>query len=181
MSGWFKRASDLAEIGDLMAALERQSKDVMRLARQTRTVSPGHMFQLKDKIRSKISEFEAVVALMDHRLAQLPADKRDLVKGKICELEALVLTKSVQSYFVFCARAQSSGSVPLWAREVFGRDLGAMEKARTQLSEPRFAGRVEPRQLDMIERIKRALLRLIEKAPRIRDFNEPELTLAPGD
>ena len=181
MSGWFKRASDLAEIGDLMAALERQSKDVMRLARQTRSVAPGHLFQLKESIRNKISEFEAVVALMDHRLAHLPADKRDLVKGKMSELEALVLTKSVQSYFVFCVRAQSSGSVPLWAHEIFGRDLSAMEKARNQLSEPRFAGRFEPRQLDAIERIKGALLRLIERAPRVPDFNEPALTLAPGD
>jgi hypothetical protein len=64
--------------------------------------------------------------------------------------------------------------VPLWARDVFGRDLGAVEKVRSQLVKPRFAGRVEPKELDAIERIKAALLRLIEKAPRIPDFSMPE-------
>ena len=181
MSGWFKRASDLAEIGDLMVALERQSKDVMRLAREIRSVEAGHMFQLKENLRAKISEFEAVVALMDNRLAYLPADKRDLVKNKISDLEALVLTKSVQSYSTFCARAQDSGAVPLWAREVFGRDLGAMEKARSQLTEPRFSGRIAPREFDAIERIKGVLLGLIEKAPRIPDFGMVAPAPAPGD
>ncbi|MBM3571275.1 MAG: hypothetical protein FJX52_02790 [Alphaproteobacteria bacterium] len=185
MAGWFKRAQDLAQIGDLMAALERQSKDAIRLAQATRSVTSGHMFQLKENFRAKISEFEAVVALMDHRLDQLPEDKRELVTDKMSELEAPVLTKSVQSYVAFCARIQESGAVPLWAREVLGRDITAMEKERSQLAEPRFAGRIDSESANAIDRIKDSLVNLIEKAPRLPDFSAPDLGLAaapaPGD
>lgn len=178
MSAWFKRAQDLAGIGDLMGALERQSKDVMRLARATRTVDPGHMFQLKERFREKVSEFEAVVALMDHRLDHLPDDKRQLVADKMSELEAFVLSKSVQSYVAFCARAEAAGAVPLWAREVFGRDLKSVDKARAQLAEPRFAGRIGSENVAAIDRIKQALSALIDKAPRIPDFNARNFGLA---
>jgi hypothetical protein len=178
MSAWFKRAHDLAGIGDLMGALERQSKDVMRLARATRSVEPGHMFQLKERFREKVSEFESVVALMDHRLHHLPDDKRKLVADKMSELEAFVLSKSVQSYIAFCTRAESAGSVPLWAREMFGRDIKAVEKARAQISEPRFAGRIPSDDVTAIDRIKQALVALIDKAPRIPDFNARSFGLA---
>jgi len=159
-----------ADINDLVSALERQATDILAFAGQAERKTRTELHDLKEKFRERVDVFEALLLTIESKLDDLSRDKRDWLRRQIDELTLFVLSKSVHSNIEFCRLVQAGDEMPLWAREIFARDVAVLERARERLSDPQYADRVRQDDLANIDTMIGILTELIAKAPQLPVF-----------
>ena len=159
-----------ADINDLVAALERQATDILAFAGKSEHPTRRELHHIKEQFRDRVSVFESLLLTIESKLDDMSHDKRDRLRRQIDELTLFVLSKSVRSNIEFCRLVQSGEAMPLWAREIFARDVAVLERARERLGEEKYAGRVRQDDLANIDTMVGILSELIAKAPELPVF-----------
>lgn len=165
-----ERRTGKADINQLVSALERQATEILSFADRTDGGDQGTLYRTKEQFRERVSVFESLLLTAEAKLDNIGRDKRDRLRRQIDELALFVLSKSVHSNIEYCRLVQSDEAMPLWARDMFRRDVNVLEDARERLTQPKYADRVRQEDLDNIEIMIRILKDLIEKAPAMPEF-----------
>ncbi|MSP87359.1 MAG: hypothetical protein EXQ92_00895 [Alphaproteobacteria bacterium] len=165
-----ERRTGKADINQLVSALERQATEILSFVGRTEDGNPGTLYRTKEQFRERVSVFESLLLTAEAKLDDIGRDKRDRLRRQIDELALFVLSKSVHSNIEYCRFVQSDEVMPLWARDMFQRDVGVLEDARERLTQPKYADRVRREDLDNIETMIRILKDLIAKAPTMPEF-----------
>jgi hypothetical protein len=159
-----------ADINDLVAALERQATGILSFADRKKTRHRSDLNRTKERFRERVSIFESLLVTTEARLDDIGRDKRERLRKQIDELALFVLSKTVHSNIEFCRLVQSGEAMPLWAREMFQRDVRVLERARERLTQPKYADRVRQQDLDNIETMVGILREMIAQAPKLPVF-----------
>ena len=165
-----ERRTGKADINQLISALERQATEILSFAGKTGDDNRGELYRTKEQFRERVSIFESLLLTAEAKLDSIGRDKRDRLRRQIDQLALFVLSKSVHANIEYCRLVQADEAMPLWARDMFRRDVNVLEDARERLTQPKYADRVRQEDLDNIETMIRILEDLIEKAPDMPEF-----------
>lgn len=165
-----KRTYTRKEVQDLLAALEGQARDGVRLAKQAEEEAARDSFQAYNEFRSKVGEFRALCILIEGRLKQIADGRTDDLKDEYARLDMLMLgilvRASMRFFFVLSAKTM----LPVGAREIFVSELRSLHDAAEKLKRPEYADKLGDKLKTELDTAELILEEIIHKAPRMLSF-----------
>jgi hypothetical protein len=159
-----------AAIDELLVALERLTEQAKERAREARVGVERHTFAPYHAYRAAIAEYEALVSVIEGRLAGMPAGVVSKAREKMAASRRRALTLSIKAAFNIFFALSAFASLPIGVREVFNQELRHLNDAKTELRSPVHAGKLAPDLEQDLETAEMILNEVIEKAPSLVDF-----------
>lgn len=164
----------MARTAELMAALDRTILEVRNHARLARAAISKHSFQAYHEYRDLIDQYEALDATIRGRLPKLAGDERQHYEDRLLQNERRLLGITVKAAFDTLFALSAISNLPIGTKELFTRELEALNAARLRLRSPEHAGKL-PADLEQdLETAQLILLEVMDKAPSLASF-DPEL------
>jgi len=165
-----KRTYTRKEVEDLLAALERQAREAVRLAKLAEEEAAKDSFQAYNDFRSKVGEFRALCILIEGRLKTMEGGRVDDLREEYARLDTLMLgilvRASMRFFFVLSAKTM----LPLGAREIFVAELRSLYEAAEKLKRPEYGGRLGDNLQTDLDTAEMILEEIIHKAPSLLQF-----------
>lgn len=161
------------EVKQLLAALERQVREAMKLAKAAEIDAGKESFNSYRAFRDKVGEFQALVILIENRLKNLMDSRVEDLQQEFERLDTLMLSILVRASMRFFFVLSAKTALPLGAREIFVSELHSLHDAHKKLKSPHYAGKLDERVEQDLNTASEILEEIIEKAPGLLNFNAP--------
>jgi hypothetical protein len=158
------------EVERFLAALEQQARGIIALSDKAAAEANKHSYELYNKFRMRVSEFETFSIVIESRLRNLNGQKAEKLQAKFDELSILMFNHFIKSSIKFFFVLSASTHLPLGAREIFMAELKRIYDAKQKLERPKYQSGIDDEvrmNLDLAEDI---LNEIIEKAPKLLDL-----------
>ena len=165
-----RRTYTREQVKELLAALERQCREAMALAKTAEADASKHSFGAYRAFRDKVGEFQALVILIEGRLKSVADGRIDDLRSEFERLDSLMLSVLVRASMRFFFVLSANPILPMGAREIFVSELRSLHDAAEKLKNPNYANKMLPdleRDLDTASLI---LEEIIDKAPGMLNF-----------
>ena len=159
-----------AEVERFLGALEKQARGIIKISTKAAAEANKHSYDLYNKFREKVSEFETFSIIIETRLKQVDPNKVDRLQNKFDELSIVMFNHFIKTSIKFFFVLSASTHLPLGARDIFMAELKRIFEAKRKLETPKFAEAIDEEvkmNLDLAEDI---LNEIIEKAPGLLDL-----------
>ncbi|MEI6984834.1 MAG: hypothetical protein WCK65_01790 [Rhodospirillaceae bacterium] len=166
-----KRTYTREEVKELLAALERQCREAMDLAKAAESEASKHSFTAYRSFRNKVGEFQALVILIEGRLKNVVGSRVDDLRNEFERLDALMLSVLVRASMRFFFVLSANSSMPMGAREIFVTELRSLHEAHEKLSRDNYADKIPPDLAHDLETASLILEEIIDKAPGLLNFS----------
>jgi len=165
-----KRNYTRKEVEDLLAALERQAREAVRLAKMAEDEAAKDSFQAYNEFRNKVGEFRALCILIEGRLRNIESSRVEDLKEQYAKLDMLMLgilvRASMRFFFVLSAKTM----LPLGARDIFVAELKSLYDAAEKLKRPEYVSHLGDSLKGDLETAEMILEEIIDKAPSLLNF-----------
>ena len=161
------RSYSRKEAQEMLAALERQARDITVLAAQTEKNAHQHSFHSYRQFRDKISEFETFGILIENRLKNLETGRDERLDEQFDALNILISKAVLRTSTKFFLALSQSTALPIGSREIFVQELHNLHAAKKRLAEPRYAHLLDKEAERNIEVAENILNEIIERAPSL--------------
>ncbi|MBF0560851.1 MAG: hypothetical protein HQL37_02320 [Alphaproteobacteria bacterium] len=122
--------------------------------------------------RDKISEFESFSIIIEERIRALVGEQgiTDL-REQLDQLIALIFGRSLEMSIRFFDKI-SLKQLPLGSHEIFSRELRTLYRCNERLQQTSVHGRLSKNMLRDVSKAEKILTLIIERAPRLLDFDD---------
>jgi len=171
---WRKKDSSVSrrEIATMLVALEKQAREASRLADKAHSHASRDSYAGYFQFRAKVDELQALIALIEERLARLESEHIIELTARFRELDTVILMMLVRTSTRFYGMLKDNIALPLGARELFLPELRTLTDLRDRLmEEPEQAERMAPGVASALENALATIEALIESAPTLPDFS----------
>jgi hypothetical protein len=158
------------EVERFLVALEEQARGIIALSEKAAAEANKHSYELYNKFRSKVSEFETFSIIIEARLRNMDGKRASELQEKFDQLSVLMFSHFIKASIKFFFVLSASTLLPLGARDIFMAELKRIYEAKNKLQNPKFESAIDDEiamNLDLAEDI---LNEIIEKAPRLLDL-----------
>jgi hypothetical protein len=171
---WRKKDTGVGrrEVATMLAALEKQAREASRLADKAHSHASRDSYAGYFQFRAKVEEFQALIALIEERLARLEDEHTIELSARFRQLDTVMLVMLVRTSTRFYSMLKDNAALPLGARELFLPELRTLTDMRDRLmEEPEHAERMLPGAVQALETALATVEALIERAPSLPDFS----------
>ncbi|WP_029014623.1 hypothetical protein [Niveispirillum irakense] len=165
-----KRTYTRKEVQDLLAALERQARDAIRLAKLAEEEAAKDSFQTYNEFRAKVGEFRALCILIEGRMKAIDSSRIDDLKEEYARLDTLMLGLLVRASMRFFFVLSAKTMLPMGARDIFVAELHSLYDAAEKLRRPEYQNSMGEKLKGDLETAEMILEEIIHKAPRLLQF-----------
>jgi glutathione S-transferase len=172
---WRKKDTGVGrrEIATMLMALEKQAREAAHLAEKAHRHASRDSYAGYFQFRAKVEEFQALIALIEERLARLESEHTVELTARFRQLDTVMLIMLVRTSTRFYGMLKENVALPLGARELFLPELRTLSDMRDRLmEEPEQAERMIPGVALALENALATVEALIERAPSLPDFND---------
>lgn len=167
-------AALLAKVQELLAALESGAAKVIAAAREASADAGGDKFGAYVRFREVVDDFDTLAIVIEYKLKRVRGEKAASLTVKFDELTAFMLSSIVGASLHFLRILCEKTELGFGARDVFKSELRSLYHAKERIGSERYAGRLTGRTQADLEAAEQILEVVIEKAPRLLRFDEPE-------
>jgi hypothetical protein len=170
---WRKKDTGLSrrEIATMLVALEKQAREAASLAEKAHRYASRDSYAGYFQFRAKVDEFQALIALIEERLARLEDEHTVELTARFRQLDTVMLVMLVRTSTRFYGMLKENVALPLGARELFLPELRTLSDMRDRLmEEPEHAERMIPGVTIALENALVTVQTLLERAPSLPDF-----------
>lgn len=170
-----KRQYSRKEVKELLSALERQCREAAKLAHLAEHEASKHSFSAYREFRDKVGEFQALVILIEQRLANLVDNRSEDLRDQFEKLDRVMLAVLVRASMRFFFVLSANAILPMGAREIFVSELRSLHDAHVKLQRPNYAGKLGGELERDLETASLILEEIIDKAPSMLNFRPGQL------
>jgi hypothetical protein len=161
-----------AEAAKFARILARLRAELVTQAAVARVGIEHHSFKPYRQFRKKLAEHAALQAVARERLG--PKSPPELVQ-RLTEEEVRAVEVSIQATLNFLFALSAIPQLPFGARETFLDELRALALAQERLTRPNLGVELASGVLDDIENARLILEEISERAPKLVEWDEPEV------
>lgn len=165
-----KRTYTKTEVQALIAALERQARDAMALAKLAEEEAAKDSFKVYNEFRSKVGEFRALCILIEGRFKVIDTAWVNELREEYARLDMLMLGVLVRASMRFFFVLSAKTTLPMGAREIFVQELRILYEAAEKLKRPEYADKLGDKLKADLETAEMILEEIIHKAPALLSF-----------
>ena len=165
-----KRTYTRQEVQNLLAALERQAREAMRLAQMAETEAAKDSFQSYNDFRNKVGEFRALCILIEGRLRNIESNRMEDLQEQYARLDTMMLSLLVRASMRFFFVLSAKTMLPVGARDIFMQELRSLHDAHEKLRRPEYQGRLGENLHNELDTAEAILEEIIHKAPSLLHF-----------
>ncbi|MFM2041740.1 MAG: hypothetical protein RLY86_316 [Pseudomonadota bacterium] len=165
-----KRSYTRKEVEGLLAALESQAREAMRLAKMAEEEAAKDSFQAYNEFRNKVGEFRALCILIEGRLRSIEGGRADDLREEYARLDTLMLGVLVRASMRFFFVLSAKTMLPMGARDIFMSELRSLHEAAEKLNRPDYADKLGDKLKGDLETAELILEEIIHKAPALLRF-----------
>ncbi|WP_114395633.1 hypothetical protein [Oleisolibacter albus] len=165
-----KRTYSRKDVQDLLAALERQAREAMHLAKLAEEEAAKDSFQAYNDFRSKVGEFRALCILIEGRLKSVEGVRVDDLREEYARLDTMMLGLLVRASMRFFFVLSAKTMLPLGARDIFVSELRSLYDASEKLKRPEYVGKLGEKLQQDLDTAEMILEEIIHKAPALLNF-----------
>jgi hypothetical protein len=174
---WRKKDTGVGrrEIATMLVALEKQAREASYLADRAHRHASRDSYAGYFQFRAKVDEFQALIALIEERLARMEDEHMAELNTRFRQLDTAMLIMLVRTSTRFYDMLGESEALPLGARELFLPELRTLTDIRDRLmEEPEHAERMIPGVAQALANALATVEALIERAPSLPDFSRKQ-------
>ncbi|WP_041785222.1 hypothetical protein [Rhodospirillum centenum] len=158
------------EVKDLLAALEGQAREAVRLAKNAEEEAAKDSFLAYNDFRNKVGEFKALCILIEGRLKHLSSPRLQELREEYARLDMLMLGLLVRASMRFFFVLSAKTMLPVGARDIFIAELRSLHEAHEKLSRPDYADKLDAALTQDLDTAEMILEEIIHKAPSLLKF-----------
>ncbi len=168
------RTYSRGEVEQLLGALEQSASAVIQTAGLASADARRDKFAAYQEFKKRCDDFDTLSILIEHRLKNMKAGKERDLEEKFDELTLFLLSATLTASLHFLRILSERDALPLGSRDLFLRELRNLHRAQEKANEPRFEGRLGERTAADIKVAEEILAAIIERAPMLLDFDNPD-------
>jgi len=162
------------EVEQLLGALEQSAGAVIKTAGLASTEAKRDKFQAYQEFKRRCDDFDTLSILIEHRLKNMKGGKEKDLEDKFEELTLFLLSATLTASLHFLRILAERDALPLGSRDVFMRELRNLHRAHEKMNDPKYAPRIGERTIADLKVAEEILTTIIERAPALLDFSNPE-------
>jgi hypothetical protein len=168
------RMYNRGEVEQLLGALEQSASSVIQTAGLASADARKDKFAAYQEFKRRCDDFDTLSILIEHRLKNMKGGKETDLEEKFDELTLFLLSATLTASLHFLRILSERDALPLGSRDLFLRELRNLHRAQEKANEPRFEGRLGDRTAADIKVAEEILAAIIERAPMLLDFDNPD-------
>jgi hypothetical protein len=173
--GLQRRVKDFAkerrEVVVMLSALEQQAREAAVLAEKAHRHASRDCYSSYLHFRTKINEFQSLVALIETRLERLGEEQRAELYDKFRQLDTVMVVMMVRASARFFALMKQSDALPLGARELLMPEQRRLTDVRGRMEQnPEEVERMSPGIVAILDEALVGIEVLIERAPSLPEW-----------
>jgi len=159
------------DVARFLDALARLIDETEEAAERARDGIGHHAFEPYYALRNKTTEFQAMLAVVEGRIARLGRHCPETMSERLDELERAMLGLLVRASVQILFALSAIPLLPLGIRELFAGELRLLHETKEKLKLPKHAGKLGA-DIEMdVETAELILLEVMEKAPSLLSFD----------
>jgi hypothetical protein len=159
-----------AEVEELLLALERNARAVVKAARAATADVGADQFEGYTAFRERCDDFDTLAILIEHRLKHIAGGRADDLEQKFNELKIFILTSTLKTSLHFLRVLAERDALPLGSRDIFLRELRNLHAVQSKMSASELAEHLDPRATADMKVAEEILNLILDRAPTLLDL-----------
>jgi hypothetical protein len=160
-----------AQLGELLAALDRSVRQVAACAARTQSGIGHHSFAPYHAYRASIDEYHALVAVIENVVRRGGSADANRIRSLLLNRERQLLSLMIRSALEFFFALSAIPNLPYGTRECFAQELLSMSAAHERLQAPEHKDRLPSELGQDLEVAEEILAEVMRKAPSLMNFD----------
>ncbi len=162
-----------SEVIDLLDAMKKKAQHILSLVKVVEKEASSTNFAMYDDFTKKISDFETLSILVDTRLKNLSlaSNGSGNLQKQFNSLMVDVVHGEIKAGMKFLFVCTSTSRLPLGSENLFSNELRRLYRAQQEMSLPKYETLLDEETLHDMSIAQLILQEIIEKAPRLLNFD----------
>jgi len=171
------RENDLIaeKVREMLGALERGATRVITAAQDAAGDASEDKFKAYTRFREYVDDFDTLAIVIEYKIRRLRDDRAEKLSEKFVELTGFMLSAIVTASLHFLRILAEKRELPLGARDVFMSELRSLYHAKERIETERYAHLLTDRTKADLLAAEQILEVVIERAPKLLNFDEETL------
>ena len=159
------------EVVVMLTALEQQAREAAMLADKANKHAARDCYSSYFKFRTKINEFQSLVALVETRLDRIGDEQVEELYIKFRQLDTVVVIMVVRTSSKFFTMMHDVDALPLGARELLQPELRRLTDIRERMKDQSDeVERMSPGIVETVEQCLEKIERLLERSHQLPEW-----------